>query len=117
MPKKSIKVTDGTFSLIESEVKNQLYFYREDGAPLGDVENMPLVLFSQYLVCRADEEELPKFYEAEFLCEISKDGKVIRLTVTEPNDPSVTEKPQQRHEPTFFERIQSFLRLHRKRGE
>lgn len=107
-------VTNGTFTLEETKVHNQFYFFRNDHSVLGDVGTIPIEMFSRYLIHKVREGEINERYVGEIFYEISKDGKVLRLTVTDQTKPAlhivkredgqVSQVPEVA-EPNFFKRV------------
>ena len=81
MCKEVLVITDGTFSLSETDQTNIMSFYRNDGEMLGDVGNIPVLFYKMYL----DER---KKIETDFsydgcIIEIlhSNHGKTLRLNI------------------------------------
>ena len=46
MANEFLTVSDETFTLSESENKNQFYFYRNDGEVLTDIDREPMDLYN-----------------------------------------------------------------------
>ena len=47
MANEFLAVSDGTYTLSETENKNQFYFYRNDGAVLTDIDMEPMDLYHE----------------------------------------------------------------------
>lgn len=119
MPKELLKITDGTYTLEETGKENELFFFRNDKEVLGDVGQIPFKLFSRYIVEKVTKGEFQgNRYQMKIHSDISSDGKVIRLTIsddstecpklrivksgeTEPSSKPKTQQPK----PNFFKRI------------
>lgn len=77
-------VSDGTFSLSETDVKNQFYFYRNDGGELTEIGHEPMDLYQAYIIHQMMNGKM----KVEAVCqnieyEMSDDRKVIRMTVSD----------------------------------
>ena len=89
MPKELQELTDGTYTLAETKVENQFFFFRNDHQVLGNVGLSPVELFSKYYIEKSQKEGIQKSgYEDKIRfkfseCEISKDRTIIRLTVSD----------------------------------
>lgn len=82
MSKELQELTDGTYTLKETGVENQFFFFRNDHEVLGDVGTSHMELFAKYLIEKSKKEKIQQsVYECKMRFEISKDGKIIRLTV------------------------------------
>ena len=82
MKKGYFTVSDGTFSLSETDVKNQFYFYRNDGGELTENGHEPMDLYQVYIMHQMMSGKM----DVEAVCqdikyEMSGDRKVIRMTV------------------------------------
>lgn len=73
-------VSDGTFTLQETENKNQFYFYRNDGEVLTDIDREPMDLYQAYIMQKMMNGEITDMVMNDIYTEISEDGKIIRLT-------------------------------------
>lgn len=81
MPK---TLTDGTYTLAETEKKDQLVFFRNDHGVLRNIGTSHLELYSKYLIKKSRTGEIQQsVYTNEISFEISEDGKLIRLTVSD----------------------------------
>ena len=89
MPKELQKLTKGVYTLEETEKGNQFLFYRNDQEVLGNVGTAHIELFSEYIIGEKKKGTFQKRgYEGKRRfeisnIEISKDGKVIRITAYE----------------------------------
>ena len=80
MSKGKIAFTDGTYTFDETGIRNQFYFYRNDRKAIGKMgSNDIMIFYSQYLLHKVEEGELPEEYAGEISVEISTDGKCIRM--------------------------------------
>lgn len=83
-------VKNKTFTLSETEDKNQLLFYRNDGevleGDLKDFEGKVLYLYESYVACKMMTGEIPGSFDFELDSEMSDDNKCIRLTFSERNE-------------------------------
>ena len=50
MANEFLAVTDGTFTLSETENKKQFYFYRNDGKVLTNIDREPMNLYQAYIM-------------------------------------------------------------------
>lgn len=81
MENRYLNISDGFFTISETDRKNQFYFFRNDLQELGEVGEEPIKLFryfimGKYFIIDVNEKVMKNIYS-----EVSKDGKVIRLTV------------------------------------
>ena len=83
MGRKYLSVTDGTFSLSETDVKNQFYFYRNDGGTI-DVDVLskePMDLYQAYIIRQMMTSQMNLAVTwKDIELELSDDRKVILLT-------------------------------------
>ncbi|MBR2241216.1 MAG: hypothetical protein IJ890_07570 [Clostridia bacterium] len=99
-------VSDGTFTLQETENKNQFYFYRNDGEVLADIDREPMDLYHAYIMQKMMSGEITDVVMNNIYSEISEDGKCIRLIIcdigekTEHHDNSTVSK-----QPNFLKRL------------
>lgn len=100
-------VSDGTFTLSETENKNQFYFYRNDGDVLADIGSEPMNLYHAYIMQKMMNGEITDMFINDIYLETSDDGKCIRLTIcgigekiVRDNNSTVSEKP-----PNFLKRL------------
>lgn len=76
-------VSDGTYTLSETENENQFLFYRNDEGELGEITNEPMDLFQAYIMNKMMFGEISGMAMYNFYCEISESGKYLRLTVSD----------------------------------
>ena len=100
MANEFITVSDGTFTLQETENKNQFYFYRNDGEVLADIDREPMDLYHAYVFQKMMNGEISGMVMHKVYSESSDDGKCIRLTISDigeglehPNDSIVSKQP------------------------
>lgn len=107
MANEFLKVSDGTFTLSETENKNQLYFYRNDGEILTDIDRQPMDLYQAYIMQKMMNGEITDVVMNNIYSEMSDDEKCIRLTIccigkkTETNTNSNVRNKQ----PNFIKRV------------
>ena len=73
-------ITDGTFSLQESDDKKQFYFYRNDGGKLTDQDD-PMDLFHAYIMSKMMSGEITGMITSNIRCEKSEDDTTLRITL------------------------------------
>ena len=106
MANEFITVSDGTFTLQETENKNQFYFYRNDGEVLADIDSEPMDLYHAYIFQKMMSGEITSMVMNKIYSERSEDGKYIRLTICdigekhENNKNSIVSK-----QPSFLKRL------------
>ena len=106
MTNEFLAVSDGTFTLQETENKNQFYFYRNDGEVLDDIDREPMDLYQAYIMQKMMSGEITDIVMNDIYSETSDDGKCIRLTICD-----IVEKPVHHKDstvskqPGFFKRI------------
>jgi hypothetical protein len=83
MSKELKALSNGEFTLTETEVENQFYFYRNDGGVLGEVDRLPMEFYQEYIMRKMMEGEVTDIVANNILFETSNDGKCIRLTVSD----------------------------------
>lgn len=81
MANEFLAVTDGIFTLSETEKKNQFYFYRNDGGVLIGIDNEPMDLYQTYIMHKIASGEIYHVVMNNICFETSDDGKCIRLTI------------------------------------
>ena len=106
MANEFITVSDGTFTLQETENKNQFYFYRNDGEVLADIDREPMDLYHAYVFQKMMNGEISGMVMHKVYSETSEDGKCIRLTICD-----IGEKPAHHNnstvskQPSFLKRL------------
>ena len=83
MAKELYVLSDGTFSLSETEVENLYLFYRNDGRVIGDVGRIPMDFYQSYITNKMMNGEITEIVRKDIKFEPLYDGKFIRLTVSE----------------------------------
>ena len=81
MANEFLAVSDGTFTLSETENKNQFYFYRNDRGVLTDIDREPIDLYHSYIMKKMMDGEITDMVMSNIYSETSRDGKCIRLTI------------------------------------
>lgn len=83
--KQYINVTNGEYTLAETDNPDQFFFYRNDGEELGEVDRLPMDMYQSYvcnkIMTTGDTEIVANNIEFER----STDNKCIRLTVYDMN--------------------------------
>ena len=74
-------ITDGIFTLQESENKNEFFFFRNDGNVLEGIDREPTDFYSAYIMQKMMNGEISGMIVSNLRWEMSTDGKVIRGTV------------------------------------
>ena len=100
-------VSDGTYTLVETENRNQFYFYRNDKEVLTEVYNEPLDLYQAYVMRKMMCGEITSMVMKNICSQISDDGKCLRLTVSEAGEDviksnNLTDNPRK---PNFLNRL------------
>ncbi len=81
MTNEFLAVSDGTYTLSETENKNQFYFYRNDGAVLTDIDREPMDLYQAYIIQNMMNGGITHVVMNNIYSEMSDDKKCIRLTI------------------------------------
>ncbi len=89
MANEFLAVSDGTFTLSETELKNQFYFYRNDGEVLTDIDREPMDLYQAYIMRKMMNGEITDMVMNNIYSETSDDGKCIRLTICDIGEKTV----------------------------
>jgi len=89
MANEFLAISDGTFTLSETENKNQFYFYRNDGNVLTNIDREPLDLYQEYIMQKMMNGEITGVVMDNIYLETSDDGKCIRLTTCDIGEKSV----------------------------
>lgn len=100
-----LAISDGTFTLQETENKNQFYFYRNDGEVLTGIDREPMDLYQAYIAQKMMNGELTGIVASNIYSETSDDGKCIRLTISD-----ILEKPVQHINSTVNSKRPNFLK-------
>ena len=80
MSKELQELTDGTYTLKETGVENQFFFFRNNNEVLENVgTNIIMEFFGKYLIEKFQKGEIQQsVYEGKMSFEISNDGKIIQ---------------------------------------
>ena len=111
--KKYLSISNGTYTLSESDEEDRFYFYRNDEGDLTGDEEEPMELFQAYMMRKFMEGELTDMVICNVRTELSTDNKCIRLTVEHP-DVTVEEDVDKMNlhitadEPEYFELRSSY---------
>lgn len=111
MSKEVTVVTNGTYTLEETENANQFHFFWNDHGVLEDVGTLPIEMYARYMVQMAREGLIDNGYETKLFFEISEDKKVLRLTAVEATKPQLHIVKNEQYEapdvtkPNFFKRV------------
>ncbi len=105
MANEFLAVSDGTFTLSETEVKDQFYFYRNDREVLSGIDREPLDLYQAYIMRKMMNGEITDMVMKNIYSEMSDDRKCIRLTVCD-----VGEKPARRNNSTVKNKQPNFIK-------
>ena len=81
MANEFLAISDGTFTLSETENKNQFYFYRNDGGVLTDIKHEAMDLYHAYIANKMVSVEIKDTVMNDIYFETSNDQKCMRLTV------------------------------------
>ena len=107
MANEFLAVSDGTFTLTETENKNQFYFYRNDGDVLTDIDREPMDLYQAYIMQKMMSGEITEMVMNNIYSETSDDGKCIRLTICEIGEEPIrnTNSTVNQKKPNFLKRL------------
>lgn len=97
-------MTNGTFTLSESEDPNVFYFYRNDGEVIGDVDRIPMDFYQNWICTKMMNGEITEIVMNDICFETSDDGKCMRLTVS-----GIGERKAKQEQPNFIKRLFSKL--------
>lgn len=96
-------ISDGTFTLSETERENQFYFYRNDGEVLTGIDQEPMLFYRTYIFNKMIEGKLTDIVMQTIYSEMSDDGKCIRLTISDIGKKSELGASNQK--PNIFKRL------------
>ncbi len=74
-------ISDGTFTLQESENENEFFFFRNDGQVLEGIDDEPSAFYQAYIMQKMMNGEINGMVMSNLHWQMSTDGKVIRGTV------------------------------------
>ena len=107
MAKELLAVSDGTYTLSETEEENQFYFFRNDHGVLTDIGRETMDLYQAYIMQKMVDGEITDMVMNDIYSEMSVDGKCIRLTIC-----NIGEKPTHKtnsiaskKKPNFIKRL------------
>ena len=100
-----LAVSDGTFTLTETEEKNQFYFYRNDGGILADVDRTPMELYHAYIMQKMMSGEITDMVMNNIYSEMSTDKKCIRLTICDIGEKPRKNKKNTKKQSNFFKKL------------
>lgn len=102
-----LAVSDGTFTLTETDNKNQFYFYRNDEGVIGDVGRKPMDMYQTYIMQKMMMGDITDMVMSNVHTEISEDGKCLRLTVTDINKELSQKRNSnaKKQQPNIFKRL------------
>ncbi len=105
MANEFLKVSDGTYTLSETENKNQFYFYRNDGTVLTDIDSEPMDLYQAYIMRKMMNGEITDVVRNNRYSKKSDDEKCIILTIC-----NIGEKPPKNTNSTANNKHLNFLK-------
>ena len=74
-------ISDGIFTLQESENENEFFFFRNDGQVLEGIDDEPSAFYQAYIMQKMMNGEINGMVMSNLHWQMSTDGKVIRGTV------------------------------------
>lgn len=98
---KFLSISDGVFTLAETENKKVFYFYRNDGNVLNNPYSKPMELFHKYMAMKMMNCEIKEIIMKDICLQMSDDKKIIRLSLCDIGKKN--NMPQK--SPSFFKRI------------
>ena len=106
MANEFLAISDGTFTLSETENKNQFYFYRNDGEVLTDIDREPMDMYQAYIMQKMMRGEITDMVMNNIYSETSDDGKCIRLTICDIGEKSYNNNSTVNNKkPNFLKRL------------
>ena len=118
MSKEYLAVSDGTYTLTETDSPNLFCFYRNDHGVLGEVDHEPMDLYHAYIMNKMMNGDITDIVANNIRSQISSDGKFMRLLVApigeEPKAPEELEKfdlnvKRRKPKKNVFQKIKRFL--------
>ena len=79
--KKYFSVTNNVFTIQETDEKNVLLFYRNDGAPLANITREPMDLYQAYVAHKMFSGEITSMIMSNISYKISDDETCLMLVV------------------------------------
>lgn len=111
MSKELMAMSNGTFTLAESENPNVFYFYRNDNEVIGDVGRIPMGFYQNYICKKMMDGEIKEMVMNDICFETSNDGKCIRLTISGIGECKAKEKKSNFIKRFFNRMFKWFFRL------
>lgn len=108
MANEFLTITDGEFSLQESDVKNQFYFFRNDEKVLEEADyDKPMEFYQGYLIEKMSTGEITGIVMNNIRFEVSDDEKCIRLTImdVDENEDNSRNSIANQKQPNLFKRL------------
>lgn len=102
MSSELMALSNGTFTLAESEDPKVFYFYRNDHEVIGEVGRIPMDFYQNYICKKMMDGEITEIVMNDICFETSDDGKCIRLTVS-----GIGENRTNQKQPNFIKRFLS----------
>lgn len=73
-------LSDGEYVFAETKIKNQYHFYREDGQKLGEVGNIPMDMYRNYMCMKMFEGGVTNMVANNIRFDTSDCDTCIRIT-------------------------------------
>ena len=102
MAKELKSVSNGIFTLAETGLENQFYFYRNDMEIVGDAGRIPIELYKEYVIEEIINGKMDARIESKISCELSEDGIFLKITV-DSNETKMQVESEKRG--NFFRRV------------
>lgn len=102
-----LSLSNGTFTLSETPIKNHFYFYRNDGEKLGRIDSRkPLEFFQAYIIRKIITGEIADSADYQISYDRSADDRCLILIVSD-NDNIENNLNQNScaERPNFFKRL------------
>lgn len=103
MANEFLAISDGAYTLSETENKNQFYFYRNDGEILTDIDREPMDFYQAYIMQKMANGEIIGVVMNNIYLEMSDDEKCIRLTICDISEKSNSTADNK--QPNFIKRL------------
>jgi len=79
--KQYVTITDGTYILSETDLKNEFLFYRKDGGVLGNVGRIPMDMYEWRMYQNAVYYNINEPIIESIIFERSRDDTVLMMTI------------------------------------
>ncbi len=86
MSNEHMGISDGTYSLVESDDPNIFFFYRNDEGIIGDVGRLPMDFYQNWICTKMMKGEIAHVVMNNICFQTSIDGRVIRIVTSEMKD-------------------------------